>query len=48
MNKLIALLGLLATLVSATTTASVLYDEEPEESVDCFYEANANNPLCKK
>jgi len=48
MNKLIALLGLLATLIGATASASVLYDDESEESVDCFYESNANNPLCKK
>lgn len=42
MNKLI---GPLATLISTADAASVMYDEEP---VDCLYEANANNALCKK
>jgi len=45
MNKLITLLGLLAALISASAVADI---PGPDDSVDCFYESNANNPLCKK
>lgn len=45
MHKLITLLSLLAALASATAAATPVYNGE---SVDCFYEENAANPLCKK
>lgn len=40
MKKIIAALALLATLATGVSLA--------EESVDCFYEANAGHPSCQK
>lgn len=39
MQKIIAILALFAALTTGTASA---------ETVDCFYEFNANNPACQK
>jgi len=40
MKKIITILALFAALATGVATA--------EETVDCFYEANAGNPACQK
>lgn len=41
MKKILAILAVLATLATGAVSAD-------DDSVDCFYEANAYHPACQK